>query len=325
MKQTKTAPVIKSTTRRLKKPRYKSFHLEKRITYKAPPTPGVKATFRETFSFIKKHRRVIFGIAGIYALLYIALVRGVGGGLDFAALKADITNSMNLLIKDGSVSNVTTVLGLVMTLAVNPTGGQELSVAATFYQAILLVIFVLAMIWALRQLHAGKSISVKDAYYKGMYPLVPFILIVCYISVQLIPLIFANIVLGVIRDSDTPVALTVAEQALWGIFWFLMMLATVYMVVGSLFALIIITLPDMTPLKAMQGAYDLLRFRRLTVIRRLVVLLAVALLAMAIIMLPALLWAVRLASLLYVLWSVLVLTLVINFLFVMYRRMLPSV
>ncbi len=313
----------KSNVRRLKKPRYTSFRLEKRIAYKAPPTPGTIAILREALHTLIKHWRLIGGVAAIYAALYLILVRGIGGGIDFVTLKEEITTSMNDLISDGSVNSATTVLGLVSVLVLNPAAGQAQNAAANFYQAIILILFLLALIWTLRQLQSGKHFRIRDAYYRGMYPLVPFILILVVIAAQAVPLLFANLVLNIVRDAETPVALSLAEQVLWALFWFLMMLASVYMISGSIFALIIVTLADMTPLRALNGAYDLLRFRRFTVLRRVFVLMIIIVLGLGVVMVPTILWAVRFAGIVYTAWSVFSLTLLVTCLFVMYKRMLP--
>lgn len=207
-----TQQTTKSSVRRLKKPRYKSFRLEKRISYKAPPTPGTIAILKEALRTLKKHWRLIGGVAAIYAVLYMLLVSGIGGGIDFVTLKEEISTSMGDLITDGTANSFTTVLGLVSVLVLNPAAGQAQNAAANFYQAILLVIYLLALIWTLRQLQSGKQFRIRDAYYRGMYPLVPFLLIIGVMAAQAVPLLFANLVLNIVRDVDTPVALTVAEQ-----------------------------------------------------------------------------------------------------------------
>ncbi len=51
------------------------------------------------------------------------------------------------------------------------------------------------------------------------------------------------------------------------IFFLLAMLTLIY-VKSSLFALYIVTLPDMTPMKALRSARELARYRRWTVLRK---------------------------------------------------------
>lgn len=318
-----TKDSVGATARRLKKPRYRSFRLEKRISYNAPKTPGTIATLKESFAFIGKHWQIILGITAVYTALYFILVRGIGGGIDFETLKSDVTGTLGSVLGEGEVSGVTSVFGLVGLLVVNPALSNQQSPMSNYYQTAIFIIFVLAMIWAMRQLHAGQRITVKDAFYKGMYPLVPFILVVLVIGVQMIPVFVANIAIQLVQDVDNPLALSLAEQVLWALFWLLMVASTLYMVSGSIFGLIVVTLADMTPIRALKGAYDIVRFRRLVIMRRFVVLLLLLLIGLVVIMLPVLLWAVQIASVVYTLWSSFTVMVMVVFVYMLYRRMLP--
>lgn len=309
--------------RRMKKPKYRSFRLEKRIKYHAPPTPGTIETLKETLRFGKKHWRVILGVASIYAVLQLVLVRSVSNGLDFTSVKEAVASGLQTSFETKDVAgflNVASILGVVM---FNPTAGVETNVASQFYQTALLIIFSMALIWALRKLNIGQKFKVKDAYYKGMYPLVPFILVLIVLAIQTLPVFIANFILQLVQDPNSPIALSLAEQLLWAIFWFLMFVSTAYMVSGSIFALIVVTMENMTPVRAIKGAYDIVRFRRLVLMRRFITFIFLMLLGMIGVMLPTILFAVRFAGIVYTVWSVFVVTLLIMFIFTLYQRMLP--
>src|SRR5262249_33506988 len=124
-------------------------------------------------------------------------------------------------------------------------GGQADSTVQTF----LLILESLVIIWALRQLLAGEVIKVKQAYYQSMSPLVPFLLVLGVIILQLIPLTLGGAIFGVVASSANNGAAT----ALFGLLFVLLGGWSVYMVSGSIFAIYIVTLPNMQPRQALRA------------------------------------------------------------------------
>lgn len=92
----------------------------------------------------------------------------------------------------------------------------------------------------------------RDSYYKGMYPLVPFMLVLLVIGLQLIPLVFGNLIYSSVLQNG--LAITVIEKVIWLFLFLMLALLSGYMMISSLFSLYIVTLPDMTPLRALRSA-----------------------------------------------------------------------
>ncbi|HSW36838.1 MAG TPA: hypothetical protein VLG37_00525 [Candidatus Saccharimonadales bacterium] len=311
-KKSSTPKQLASTKpRRVKTPQYRSLRLSKRIKHPVK-LPSVWKLTKQAALTIWRHRRLFFGITLTYGLLTLILVQGLATK-DVGHLK----NQLNQIFTGhfGQLSSSLTVFLVLVSSA-----GNNSSPTAAAYQFFLLLITSLAVIWALRQVMAGQQARVRDAYYKGIYPLVPFILVLGVVGLQLIPLMVGAQLYGLV--TSTGIAVFAAEKFLWGLLFLLLALLSLYMLCSSLFALYIVTLPDMTPLKALRSARELVRHRRWTVLRKVLFLPIVLLLAAAAIMLPIIIWLTPLAQWTFFLLSMLGLVAVHAYMYNLYRELL---
>lgn len=261
--------------------------------------------------FLRRHWKIFGAIVLVYGLLNVLLVRGLPTSLDLPELKS--------LIQEQGNSNAVDV-GLELFGELLGSGSQPTDPNNALYQPILLVIASLALIWALRQLHAGLNVSLRDAFYKGMYPLIPFILVLMVISLQLLPLIIGSFLFSAVVGNG--IAVTAPEQILWGLLFFLLAVLSIYMICSSVFALYIVTLPDMTPLKALRSARQLVLHRRWAVMRK-VLYLPLALLVIALVLiLPLVLFATPIAEAAFFVFSMLVLAIMHSYMYTLYRELL---
>lgn len=299
-------------TRRLKAPRYRSFRLHKRIQHPVK-LPGVFRLFGRSVLFLRVHWRVFGGIILVYGLLSILLVRGVGSGLDLSELKSIVQGSTQE--NAGQLFTGLTLFGFLVnsaSTAEDPSTG--------IYQTILVVLMSLALIWALRQLQAGVKIGVRDAFYRGMYPLIPFILVLLVIGLQLLPLAIGSSLYGLVVANG--IAVTAIEQLLWAVLFFMLALLSLYMVSSSIFALYIVTLPDMTPMKALRSARQLVLHRRWHVMRKVLFLPLAILVLAAVLIVPLILFVTPAAEAAFMLYSMVALAIAHSYLYALYRELL---
>jgi uncharacterized membrane protein YoaK (UPF0700 family) len=94
------------------------------------------------------------------------------------------------------------------------------------------------------------------------------------------------------------------------------------MISSSLFALYIVTLPDMTPFKALRSARELVRHRRWTVLRKILFLPIILLVVAAIIMLPIIIWLTSLAQWVFFLLTMFALVAANAYMYTLYRELL---
>lgn len=308
-------PAAKTKTarpRRVKQRQYRSFRLEKRIKHPVR-LPNVFRLSRTAGALLWSHKRLFAGITAIYGLLNLLLVQGIMGGTDITELKHLLEEIIGGHL--GSFKAGLSIFALQVSSAGNST-----SETAGAYQVFLALIGSLAIIWALRQAAGGVTVRVRDAYYRGMYPLVPFILVLAVIGLQLIPLLIGSALYGIVVSNG--IAVYFVEKLLWAMLYGLLVLLTLYMLTSSLFALYIATLPDMTPMKALRSARELVRYRRWTVLRKVVVLPIILLIIAAVIMVPIIMFLTPLAEWVFFLLTMSLLAAVHAYMYTLYRELL---
>ena len=260
-------------------------------------------------------KKTIGGITLIYGLATILLVRGVLSNSNFTTLKNLLDSAFT-----GAGGKIASTL-----LQVTALFGNSNTITTTeggIYQVIILILCSLAIIWVFRQLHAKKEASTKAAFYEGMYPLIPFLIVMVVVSIQLLPLIGASYIYKALIANGVAVLwqekfATYVVVALLS-FWSLKMLTS------SLFAFYIVTLPGMTPLKALRSARNLVTGRRLLIWRKLLFLPLVLLFASTIIILPFLLFLTPVVVWIFSILTILWFTVSHGYLYALYRELIKD-
>lgn len=308
-----TAAKLADKPRRLRNaPRYK-FRFRRQFSQPQPIVSVWRIT-RRTASILWQHKVLFLGLALIYGVLNLLLVRGFSGGTDVSQIKSDLSE-----VFKGNVGALASSMSIFVTLV--STSGNTSSSTGGAYQLFVVLVMSLAVIYALRMTLANEIIRLRDAFYQGMYPLIPFLLVLLVVALQCLPFLLGATIYNI--AVSTGIAGDVGEQALWGILFLLLAGASVYMLCSSLFALYIVTLPGMTPMKALRSARELVRFRRWPIIRKLFFLPLVLLVAAAVIMLPVILVLPVLAQWLFFLLTMIGLVAMHAYMYVLYRELLP--
>lgn len=268
---------------------------------------------QSTGNLLWEHRRLFITITIVYGLLNLLLVRGLASDTNLTELK-DQLNSI-FTGNFGALASSLSIFALLVGSA-----GNASSETAAAYQLFLALIVSLAVIWALRQAMAGAQVRAKDAYYKGMYPLVPFTLVLMVVGLQLIPLLIGSALYSVVINNG--IAVLFLEKALWAALFGLLASVTLYMLSSSLFALYIVTLPDMTPVKALRSARELVRNRRWTVLRKILFLPLLLLVLSAVIMLPIIILITPAAQWVFFLLTMFSTVAVHAYMYTLYRELL---
>lgn len=262
----------------------------------------------QVFALLRHHWRMLGGIMLIYLILNIVLASGLSG----------VVNNFSL-VKDslGSSHSFSDALNGFNSLL----GGNATNVSgyASAMQSVLLILGSLVIIWALRQLLADKKFSVKEAYYKSMTPLVPFLLVILVIIIQLMPITLGSLLVALISSAliTSGLATFIIALVMLPLFGW-----SVYMISGSIFGLYIVTLPDMQPRQALRSANKLVSFRRLVIIRRILFLPLFILLIMAAIVLPLILFVHFLVAPVFYFLTIVAILFVHTYLYSLYRGLL---
>lgn len=300
-KAVKDQPRVRKLTRHQKKTVAKKKATAQRL-------PGSFCILGQAFKLFKQHWKILGGIMLVYMALNIIFASGLSNVIsNFNNVKDNLGPGHNF---SDSISGFGSLLG----------GGTSAgSDSASVLQSLLIVLESLVIIWALRNLMAKNKFSVKDAYYKSMSPLIPFLLVILVIIIQLLPVTLGAGLISLVSSAfansgGITIILSIILLPLLG--W------SVYLLSGSIFALYIVTLPDMQPRQALRSAKKLVKFRRLKIIRRLLFLPIFILLAMAAVMLPLILFVHFLVVPIFYVLSTLVLLFVHTYFYSLYRGLL---
>jgi hypothetical protein len=271
--------------------------------------PGSFYLTSQVFSTLRKHWRILGGIVLVYLALNIVLASGISGlSSNVAEIKANLQSGDRIW---NALSGFGALVG---------SGGASQSETASILQSILIILSSLVIIWALRQLLAGNNIGVKQAYYQSMAPLIPFLLVIMVIFIQLLPLTFGVPIIGSVLSAvmnpgallSVLLVIVFAGLAAWSF----------YMISSSIFALYIVTLPDMQPRQALRSAKNLVQFRRWQLMRKIAFLPIFILLVMAAVVVPLILIATALVAPVFYILSMLSLLFVHTYLYALYRSLL---
>ncbi len=301
-----------NSTRQIKAPKYKSFKVSKSIKHHRGNLPSGAKIFYRSVNHLIKNKKLFGGLLIIYTVLTVLLVKGFGVTNNLPQLKT----SLESLFK-GSTANLTTGVTLFGFLL---GSGAAPSDVAGAYQTMLLIIISLAVIWALRQTYSKTKISLRDTFYKGIYPLIPFLIVVFVIGLQLIPLLLANTLYSFVFGNG--LAVTALEKVLWGLLFFLLAVLSLYMITSSIFAVYIVTLPDLTPMQALRSARELVRFRRWTIMRKLILLPLALLIIGGIIVIPTILLFTSIAEWVYFVLTLMSLLIIHSYIYTLYRELI---
>jgi hypothetical protein len=277
------------------------------------PIPKARHIFMKTVRQLQDNWRLFGGIVLIFGVLNLILVKGASGGYDISSLK----DSLDGAFKGVGGKLTGSLVGFVYVVA-NSGGSSDQN--SSIYRTILILVCSLAFVWALRQVLAGKKIKIRDGFYQGMYPLIPFSLVIGLIGIQLLPLAIGGGIYSTVATSG--IAAHLWERLLWLVLFVGLAAWSLRMVTASLFALYIVTLPDMTPMRAYRSARELVSHRRLQVWRKLIFLPTMLLLVAVVIELPLILFVTPLAVWSFFILSMCTLPVVNGYLYNLYRELL---
>lgn len=263
---------------------------------------------RQTVRIIHSNWRIFLAVTGIYGVLELALVHGLGAQLNLAKLATS---------HDKVVNGINIFSGLL-----GSSGGGQDSQTASLYQIILLVFVSLALIWVLRQLQAKpkQALRAKQAYYQSTYALLPFLGVLLLIGLQMIPMLIGTAIYGTAVGNG--LVLGGLEMTVWLTLFLALSIWSVYMLSASAMALYIVTLPNMTPLRAWRSAKQLVAGRRWQVVRKIVFLPCVLLLGLIAAVLPFAIWLGVLAEWVYFLAAISLVPLAHTYLYKLYKELL---
>lgn len=293
---------------------HRSFRLSaKKVKKTAKPLPKTKQLFKETNQVFWGNKKLFLKFIVLISALIFLLVKGLGSGFSLSSTRQQIIDYIGGNGKD--FATVFTLFGEMLGATSTNIDGAD-----GVYQFILTIVTILVTIWLVRRIHNQEKPSLKMAFYEGMYPIIPFVLTILVITLQLIPAVVGNFLLGTVLSNG--LAPTAPEKILWVVLYVILMLLSLYMILSSVFALNIVTLKGVTPLPALRSARELVLHRRLKILARFIVLAFVFVALLSAIFLPMIFFVPVLAEPLFLVFGTFMLIYAVVYSYNLYRQLL---
>jgi len=225
----------------------------------APTKPKKLASswvlLRQTWMELSSFWRTLVGITLVYVVLYVVLVMGL-----------NITSGLSVPVDTG-LNRFSQAINSIAT-SINDVYAQAQSDTTVLVQMLLFVVASLALIWALRKLQALKKITIRDAYYQGSAQIIPVLLVSIVLLLTLIPAVIGSSIFSVVLQTASVGIEILIVSVIAGLLLLLSLL------LFSIFwpAYYIASLPQTRPIQALKSAKAITKKRRLSIIRKFLVL-----------------------------------------------------
>ncbi|HET6747016.1 MAG TPA: hypothetical protein VFH06_02845 [Candidatus Saccharimonadales bacterium] len=243
--------------------------------------PGYWAFTNEVRATLWKHKKTFSWLVVVYGALTAAII-GIASQTAYEDYSNTLKESGDQLFQgnwwEAGRAGILLASGVLGSLNNAPNDVEK-------FVAVLLGLMVwLTTIWLLRAMIAGKKPKFRDGLYNSSAPLVSTALVFAVGVIQLLPVALAAIAFaagsssGLINDG--------IEAMIFWLFEILLLALSLYWITSTLFALVLVTLPGMYPMRAIETAGDLVIGRRLRILLRFIWLFALTIVVWAIIIIP---------------------------------------
>lgn len=242
---------------------HRSFRRTRRRDYvRSLKLPSYVALTTLTFQTLRKHWRTFALLALLYTIVII-VIGAVTSQNSFADIR-ELLNGTTQESSGGVFGFGEAVLLALSTFASLPT---TITVEQQIYLGIGGLFVWLCTVWLLREYMLGRKPKLRDGLYSSGSPFIATVVVTFFIAVQLIPV-------GLMAIAYASLLSTGVIDSGFGsmIFWVAAAAAAtlvLYWMTNTLFALVIVTLPGMYPLRAVRAAGDIVLGRRLRILYRL--------------------------------------------------------
>lgn len=272
---------------------HRSFRVTRRRDYRR----SLKLPSYISFTFyvskiLWQYKKTIIWLVFLYALL-TAICIGVGSQATYTALTAALQTTGSQIFQ-GNVGQIGQAAVIFVSLAASgltssPTEAQQI------YVVILALLVWLTTVWLLRNKLAGHKVKMRDGLYSAGAPIIATMLVTVVLLLQLIPILLATVAYSAANATGLLVGGVSAM-----LFWFaaaLLAVMSLYWITSTFFALIIVTLPGMYPMRALKTAGDMVIGRRLRILLRILWMFGVIIVASGAVLIPVILITSGLAHL----------------------------
>ena len=242
---------------------HRSFKLTKQRDYQVKlPMPGYTAFTGEVFTTIFKNKKIFLFLILIGMLLALAS-SSVMAQDRYLELIGTLRETV-----ESTYGELFTLMGetgsIIITIFFNMFNNSSNELNP--YIFLIGVLIWLCTVWIIRNIKAGKKVTIRNALYNSGGPIVSSSLVLLTGVLQTTPAIMAVGIYAIANQSgvmENGAAAMAISMALLGL-----VILTLYWLTSTFIALIIVTLPNMYPMRAIKLAGDLVSGIRLRILYR---------------------------------------------------------
>lgn len=229
----------------------------------------------EVWRFIWDNKRLFLKFLGLYAVISVLIL----------GISQDTFNSFKSALDEVGFDEWSRWPAL---MAQAIFGGNGSTDSGQKIASILILIYgFLILIWLVREITNGnKQVKLRDGLYSGGAPVLALAVLAMLLVVQVIPLgiaLFAYQSMASVGVINSGIA--IENMAAWCALAVIIVL-TLYWMMGTVMAMIIVTIPGVYPFRAYSRAGDLIVGRRMQILMRVVVMLLPLVLLWLVVLLP---------------------------------------
>lgn len=269
--------------------------------------PSVWGISRISVARLWSHKGLFIWITLIYGIFDVVFAEAAANTTNIQTLKQNISQAFA-----GHAASIGSSFKTFFSLSYDPTANTNgTGTPAGLLQFIFIVVVALALIWAFRHAYKEEKVRIRDAFYRGMYPLIPFLIVMLIIGLQLIPIVIGSTLY--LQTVDNGIAVGELQKLFWELIFFLFSIVSLYMISASLLAIFVVTLPGMTPIRAVKKAGKLVQRQRLVVFSKFLFLVVALFVVGIAVMVPVVEWLTPLTQIVYFLLTIFAVPLVLSY------------
>lgn len=264
---------------------HRSFRRTRRRDYvRSLKLPGYFSFTGYVLATLRAHIKTFLLLALVYAVLTM-LLTGISSQAGYSQV-ADVLSTTGKDFFQGFTGQIEQA-GLLLVTIISGSAGGQLTEAQQIYLILLFLMTWLSTVWLLRAYLSGNKPRLRDAIYSSGSPIISTLLVSVLLVVQMLPASLAIIAYS--TALSTNFLSTGVIALVFFVIALLLVTISVYLVISTFFALIVVTLPGMYPWQAVRTAGDLVVGRRIKILLRVVWMALAALIFLATVMLPTIL------------------------------------
>ena len=262
---------------------HRSFRMTRRRDYtRTLKISGYWALTTEVAKLLWRHKKIFLALVCLFVVLTLLFSKAMSQ--DTYQQLQDLMNTA----EDNGFSGVTTTIGLFSGVAMSYLTGTAATDTSQQVVGTLLGLFAwLTTIWLVRAISVGQKPRMRDGLYSSGSPVIALLMLLFVMIIQAVPAATALIVYGALDASG--MLQQTAMLMLAGGATVLIATMSLYWMVSTLFAMVVVTLPGMYPFQALRLSGDIVTGRRIRILLRFAWAVVVAALIWFVVLIPVIL------------------------------------